>query len=72
MDPEYQAHESARTGIPSAEGGFNNVFGYYIEVTTRMGQRSPRIYIRKQTLKKAERYHHPRVEGVRGPCPGGR
>ncbi|RMF84232.1 MAG: DNA mismatch repair protein MutS, partial [Planctomycetota bacterium] len=53
---EYQARESERTGIPSLKVGFNRVFGYYIEITNAHRQRVPDDYVRKQTLKNAERY----------------
>ena len=53
---DYQAREIERTGIPSLKVGFNQVFGYYIEVTHTHGHRVPDDYVRKQTLKNAERY----------------
>jgi len=53
---EYQAREIQRTGIPSLKVGFNKVFGYYIEITNIHKDRIPPDYIRKQTLKNAERY----------------
>ena len=52
----YQAEESERTGIPSLKVGFNKVFGYYLEVTNAHEARVPDYYIRKQTVKNAERY----------------
>ena len=52
----YQASESARTGIPTLKVGFNSVFGYYIEVTRLHSDKIPPEYVRKQTLKNAERY----------------
>ncbi|HEV2969346.1 MAG TPA: DNA mismatch repair protein MutS [Pirellulales bacterium] len=52
----YQADETARTGIPSLKVGFNKVFGYYLEVTHTHGHKIPDHYIRKQTVKNAERY----------------
>lgn len=53
---EYQAAESQRTGIPTLKVGFNSVFGYYIEVTQTHADKVPPSYVRKQTLKNAERY----------------
>lgn len=48
--------ESERTGIPSLKVGYNSVFGYYIEVTHAQTDKVPPDYVRKQTLKNAERY----------------
>jgi DNA mismatch repair protein MutS len=53
---EFQASEIERTGIPSLKVGFNRVFGYYIEITNVHRDRAPANYVRKQTLKNAERY----------------
>ena len=53
---EYQATEIQRTGIPSLRVGYNKVFGYYIEITHTHKDRVPTDYIRKQTVKNAERY----------------
>jgi DNA mismatch repair protein MutS len=55
----FQAEEITRTGIPSLKVGFNQVFGYYIEVTHTHAGRVPTDYQRKQTLKNAERYVTP-------------
>ena len=51
-----QERESEATGIPSLKIGFNNVFGYYIEVRNTYKQQVPAEWIRKQTLVQAERY----------------
>ena len=59
---QYQAEESRRTGIPNLKVGFNKVFGYYLEVTNAHGARVPDDYIRKQTVKNAERYVTPRLK----------
>jgi DNA mismatch repair protein MutS len=59
---EYQAAEIARTGISSLKVGFNKVFGYYIEVTHAHGDKIPADYIRKQTIKNAERYVTPQLK----------
>ena len=48
--------ESEATGIPSLKIGYNNVFGYYIEVTNTHKDKVPEEWIRKQTLVNAERY----------------
>lgn len=53
---KIQARESAATGITSLKIGFNNVFGYYIEVTNTHRDKVPAEWIRKQTLVNAERY----------------
>lgn len=57
----FQVSESERTGIP-LKIGFNRVFGYYIEVTHANVGRVPAEYIRKQTLKNAERYITPELK----------
>ena len=59
---EYQAREARRTGVPSLKVGFNRVFGYYLEVTNTHRDRVPDDYIRKQTLKNAERYITPELK----------
>lgn len=53
---KVQSRESANTGIPSLKIGYNNVFGYYIEVTNTHKDKVPADWIRKQTLVNAERY----------------
>ncbi|MBN1395710.1 MAG: DNA mismatch repair protein MutS [Pirellulales bacterium] len=58
----YQAEETRRTGISSLKVGFNQVFGYYIEVTNSHRDKIPPEYIRKQTLKNAERYITPELK----------
>ena len=55
----FQAREVERTNIPSLKIGYNQVFGYYIEVTHVHGEKVPPDYVRKQTLKNAERYITP-------------
>lgn len=59
---QIQANESQKTGIPSLKVGFNNVFGYYIEVTNTHISKVPETYIRKQTLANAERYITPELK----------
>ena len=51
-----QKREAELTGIPSLKVGFNNVFGYYLEVTNTHKDKVPAEWIRKQTLANAERY----------------
>ncbi|HON20424.1 MAG TPA: DNA mismatch repair protein MutS, partial [Bacteroidales bacterium] len=51
-----QKNETKRTGIASLKIGFNNVFGYYLEVTNTHKDKVPPEWIRKQTLTNAERY----------------
>jgi DNA mismatch repair protein MutS len=58
----YQAEETERTEIPSLKVGFNKVFGYYLEVTNAHRDKVPETYIRKQTLKNAERYITPELK----------
>ena len=53
---DLQSRESQRTGITSLKVGFNNVFGYYIEVRNTHKDKVPQEWIRKQTLVNAERY----------------
>lgn len=53
---KIQKEESERTNIPSLKIGFNNVFGYYIEVRNMHKDKVPETWIRKQTLVNAERY----------------
>jgi len=53
---QLQQRESQRTGIPSLKVAYNNVFGYYIEVTNTHRDKVPAEWIRKQTLVNAERY----------------
>jgi DNA mismatch repair protein MutS len=58
----YQATEAERTGIPSLKVGFNSVFGYFIEITNTHRDKVPDNYIRKQTVKNAERYITPELK----------
>ncbi|WP_373720553.1 DNA mismatch repair protein MutS [Bacteroides heparinolyticus] len=51
-----QRREMSATGIPSLKVGYNNVFGYYLEVTNSHKDKVPAEWIRKQTLTNAERY----------------
>jgi len=57
-----QQRESENTSIPSLKIGFNNVFGYYLEVTHVHRNKVPDSWIRKQTLTNAERYITPELK----------
>lgn len=59
---EIQLREAQRTGITSLKIGFNNVFGYYLEVTNSHKDKVPGDWIRKQTLTSAERYITPELK----------
>jgi DNA mismatch repair protein MutS len=59
---EIQKREAAITGIPSLKVAFNNVFGYYLEVTHTHKDKVPADWIRKQTLVNAERYITPELK----------
>ena len=53
---QIQQRETERTGIASLKVGYNNVFGYYLEVRNTYKDRVPAEWVRKQTLAQAERY----------------
>ncbi len=59
---ELQQKESMLTGISSLKISFNNVFGYYLEVTNAHKHKVPEAWIRKQTLTNAERYITPELK----------
>jgi DNA mismatch repair protein MutS len=59
---QFQASEITRTGINSLKVGYNQVFGYYIEITHTHAAKVPADYQRKQTLKNAERYITPELK----------
>jgi len=59
---QYQAEQTGRTGIANLKVGFNKVFGYYLEVTNAHRDKVPADFIRKQTLKNAERYITPELK----------
>lgn len=59
---ELQKKEAQLTGIPSLKIGYNNVFGYYLEVTHTHRSKVPENWIRKQTLTQAERYITPELK----------
>ena len=53
---QIQERESQETGIQSLKVGYNNVFGYYLEVRNTYKDKVPQEWVRKQTLAQAERY----------------
>jgi len=59
---ELQQKEATNTGISSLKISFNNVFGYYLEVTNVHKDKVPETWIRKQTLANAERYITPELK----------
>lgn len=59
---EYQERQRQATGIPSLKVGFNNVFGYYLEVTHAHKDKIDETWHRKQTLTNAERYITPELK----------
>ena len=59
---EIQQKEIEQTGITSLKVGFNNVFGYYLEVRNTFRNKVPADWIRKQTLAQAERYITPELK----------
>jgi len=59
---QLQQKEAEATGISSLKIGFNNVFGYYLEVTNSHKNKVPAEWIRKQTLTNAERYITPELK----------
>jgi DNA mismatch repair protein MutS len=59
---ELEQRERQATGISSLKVGFNNIFGYFLEVTRAHLTRVPAHYIRKQTMANAERYITPELK----------
>ncbi len=59
---QIQQRESEKTGITSLKVGFNNVYGYYLEVTNTHKDKVPGDWMRKQTLTGAERYITPELK----------
>jgi DNA mismatch repair protein MutS len=58
----FEAEEIKRSNIPSLKVGYTQVFGYYIEITNAHKEKIPANYVRKQTLKNAERYITPELK----------
>src|SRR5439155_13218227 len=59
---ELEQRERARTGIPNRRVAYNNVHGFYIEITNAHAAKVPAGYRRRQTLKNAERYITPELK----------
>ncbi len=59
---ELEAREKERTGIPTLKLGYNRVHGYYIEISKAQADKAPVEYVRRQTLKSAERYITPELK----------
>ncbi|MFT7669621.1 MAG: DNA mismatch repair protein MutS [Planctomycetota bacterium] len=58
----FQAEETERTGISGLKIGYNSVFGYFIEIPRGQADKAPENYIRKQTIKTAERFITPELK----------
>ena len=59
---DYQSRVAEEHGLPGVKVGFNRVFGYYLELTRVQARSAPDSFIRKQTLKNAERYITPELK----------
>jgi len=59
---EIERREKERTGLSTLKVGYNRVHGYYIEISRSQSERAPTEYIRRQTLKNAERYITPELK----------
>jgi len=59
---DLEAREKASTGIPTLKLGYNRVHGYYIEISKAQAHKAPADYVRRQTLKGAERYITPELK----------
>lgn len=59
---DLEAREKNRTGLANLKVGYNRVHGYYIELPTRQAESAPADYIRRQTLKGAERFITPELK----------
>jgi DNA mismatch repair protein MutS len=59
---QLKEREIEKTGISSLKIGYNNVFGYYLEITNKYKDQAPSDWIRKQTLSNAERYITPELK----------
>ncbi|MGH8502887.1 MAG: DNA mismatch repair protein MutS [Gammaproteobacteria bacterium] len=59
---ELEARERERSGIPNLKVAYNRVHGYYIELSRGQASRAPADYMRRQTLKSAERYITPELK----------
>jgi DNA mismatch repair protein MutS len=59
---DLESREKARTGLSTLKLGYNRVHGYYIEISKGQADKSPDDYVRRQTLKGAERYITPELK----------
>jgi DNA mismatch repair protein MutS len=59
---DLERREKERTGIATLKLGYNRVHGYYIEISKGQADRAPAEYVRRQTLKAAERYITPELK----------
>ncbi len=59
---DLETRERQRTGISTLKVGYNRVHGYFIELTSAQSEKAPADYIRRQTLKNAERYITPELK----------
>lgn len=59
---DLEEREKQRTGISTLKVGYNRVHGYYIEISRAQSEQAPADYIRRQTLKNAERYITPELK----------
>ena len=60
---DLEAQEKSRTGIATLKLGYNRVHGYYIEISKGQAGKAPADYVRRQTLKGAERFITPELKG---------
>ncbi|WP_053980537.1 DNA mismatch repair protein MutS [Marinagarivorans algicola] len=59
---DLETRERERTGVPTLKVGYNRVHGYFIEMTSAQADKAPADYIRRQTLKNAERFITPELK----------
>jgi DNA mismatch repair protein MutS len=59
---DLETREKERTGIPTLKVGYNRVHGYFIEISKAQSEKAPVEYIRRQTLKNAERFITPELK----------
>jgi DNA mismatch repair protein MutS len=69
---DLEAREKERTGISTLKLGYNRVHGYYIEISKAQADKAPVEYVRRQTLKAAERYITPDLKGFEDKVLGAR
>ena len=69
---ELERRERERTGLPSLKLGYNRVQGFYIEIPRAQAERVPTDYLRRQTVKSAERFITPELKGFEDKVLGAR